>query len=528
MFAQAMNTAHLPEEEEIIAVTENQARSYATTARPFDRKNSAKRVNFWFKVVRKLPKIQAQQLLTESWLEDPLDTLKIVFQGRDCRGGKGEREIFHYCLEWLIERYPEHILKNMQYIPSYGRWDDIIRLFPTKIGKEAVQFYANQLREDIIGLKRTDREISLAAKWAPTEGGKYDKKFKAAKLLAEELECTPRQYRVRYLTPLRNYLKIVETYMCSKNWFGINYNTVPGCCMHKNKKTFEKRDEERFKAWKERLSTGDKSVKVNSMQGQMHPHEILKSYFNQQFNCQADQIAEEQWNQIREKVHSMGSIGSSIWLADMSGSMSGDPMMVAMALSLLGSELTAPPFQNMIMTFSTNPQFYQIQGNGLYERAKYMYRGMAASGMWGGSTNFEAAYMEILRVAAGYMRSNGRWVKARDPIPPEEMPKRFYILSDMQFNMANSSGNFLTNYETMEMNFRRAGYPMPELVFWNLRGNTLDYPAGSEDKGIAMVSGFSPSILKAILAGEEMTPVGIMRKALDDPRYDQIRLCNNV
>lgn len=38
--------------------------------------------------------------------------------------------------------------------------------------------------------------------------------------------------------------------------------------------------------------------------------------------------------------------------------------------------------------------------------------------------------------------------------------------------------------------------------------------------GVALVSGFSPSIVKSVLGGEEMTPISIMLKTVMVERYD--------
>jgi hypothetical protein len=40
--------------------------------------------------------------------------------------------------------------------------------------------------------------------------------------------------------------------------------------------------------------------------------------------------------------------------------------------------------------------------------------------------------------------------------------------------------------------------------------------------GTALISGFSPSILKSILGGDEMTPESIMMKTIDTERYNVI------
>ena len=68
--------------------------------------------------------------------------------------------------------------------------------------------------------------------------------------------------------------------------------------------------------------------------------------------------------------------------------------------------------------------------------------------------------------------------------------------------------------------YEEAGYQMPNVVFWNLNAKD-NVPVKFNERGVALVSGFSPSILKAVLSGdmENLTPVGVMMKTLMVDRY---------
>jgi hypothetical protein len=48
-------------------------------------------------------------LLDKSFVEDPLDTLKLVAYIRDCRGGKGERQLRRFALEYLAQTHPREV-----------------------------------------------------------------------------------------------------------------------------------------------------------------------------------------------------------------------------------------------------------------------------------------------------------------------------------------------------------------------------------------------------------------------------------
>ena len=66
--------------------------------------------------------------------------------------------------------------------------------------------------------------------------------------------------------------------------------------------------------------------------------------------------------QFKDKMNE-GVIPPGVVLADVSGSMSGLPMDVCIAISILLSDLFEGPFKNKVLTFETNPggiQFKEI------------------------------------------------------------------------------------------------------------------------------------------------------------------------
>ena len=86
------------------------------------------------------------------------------------------------------------------------------------------------------------------------------------------------------------------------------------------------------------------------------------------------------------------------------------------------------------------------------------------------------------------------------------------VLSDMQFDESQNHGN-QTHFSWMEEEFEKAGYKLPKIVFWNLDAH-FGTPAQCDDDSVAMVSGFSPSIMKAVLNAEDFTPMDVMMEAL--------------
>jgi hypothetical protein len=125
---------------------------------------------------------------------------------------------------------------------------------------------------------------------------------------------------------------------------------------------------------------------------------------------------------------------------------------------------------------------------------------------WGMSTDLHAAFNVILKVA-----KNAK-------VPESDMPKVLLILSDMQFN---SCVNFDDSaYEMISRKYEDAGYQIPNIVFWNLNAKD-NAPVKFDQKGVALVSGFSPSIMKSVLKGKDaMTPENVMMNAIMNDRYN--------
>jgi hypothetical protein len=106
--------------------------------------------------------------------------------------------------------------------------------------------------------------------------------------------------------------------------------------------------------------------------------------------------------------------------------------------------------------------------------------------------------------------------------------------------VASNKASFTPHYELIQKKFSEAGYSKaPKILFWNLNGNTKDYPAQSDTIGVEMISGFSGAVLKYFMEGNFTaknpgqilgnTPYMTLRKQLDDERYLAVReMLNDV
>jgi hypothetical protein len=129
---------------------------------------------------------------------------------------------------------------------------------------------------------------------------------------------------------------------------------------------------------------------------------------------------------------------------------------------------------------------------------------------WGGSTNLQKAFDLILNIATTFQ------------VPAAQMPQILLVLSDMQFNVAD---RFHTNWSEIERKYAAAGYTRPTIIFWNLNGNSVDYPVpDASTPNCALLSGFNDAIMYSLLDGTMPNPSEVVLKALDNERYNVIKL----
>jgi hypothetical protein len=473
-------------------------------------------VDLFYQSTRKVDKNHIENVFVKSLNESELLTAKMVAYIRDIRGGKGERDLAKTFLVSMALMRPDIIEKNLRhYVHEYGRWDDGLPLLEIDSVKMLyLNIIKEQLEKDLIELneKGEKANISLCAKWVPTEGKSDDKKYKFTTKLSKLMGINQADLRKKYIGPLRKHLNLIETKMMQKNYAEIDYSKVPSRCMHihgqsmgKKKSepnAFHRNDKERYEEYLAQLKEG--KVKVNA--STLYPHEIMNKYFNGSHVChnEVDDLTEGQWKVMEEKMKALGKIGKTLCLCDVSGSMSGIPMSISISLGILISGCCeVESFKDFILTFTTTPQFHKIEGKNLLEKINNLSRAA-----WHGSTNFYLAFTTILDRAV------------KNSIPADQMPERLIVISDMQFDVAG--GNTKTNFEAIDELYKKAGYKRPQLIFWNVNGSTKEVPVRHDTADTGLVSGYSPDILKAVLNGDGLTPKDIMIKALMDERYNLI------
>ena len=197
---------------------------------------------------------------------------------------------------------------------------------------------------------------------------------------------------------------------------------------------------------------------------------------------------------------------NSLCVCDLSGSMiinsNPSPIAVSIALGIYFAEHNKGKFHNHFITFSDNPFLAEIKGSNIAEKIRSVVRDEYI----GYSTNFVGVFECLLKSAVKFK------------IPQEEMPKRIYVISDMEFNEAGNNEN--TNFEYVKRMYEEAGYEMPTMIFWNVASRGYNVPVSKNEQGVVLVSGCSPSVLKLVFDGT--TPEEFMLFVLNSERYSRI------
>ncbi|KAG8693544.1 hypothetical protein FRC08_009045 [Ceratobasidium sp. 394] len=395
------------------------------------------------------------------------------------------------------------------------------------------QIFADALGDDVALLKRIETtskaeafklqfELTSASKWAPSLDGFHDRATNISTAIAlvmhtrghmadlplslsgeltQENAQTLRSYYRRWIvSPLRRYTEVTEAKMSAQKWDEIDYGRVPSECMKANKEKFFKHDEKRLMGFLGDVEAGKSKISGATLL----PHELL---------IEALRLTPEPpSSRGRPSIRGRPS-----------------PIFPAVALGLLLAQLAQPPFKDMFITFSDTPKFWAVKPGGLAAQARQMARAD-----WGMNTNYEAVFLKLLLPAA-----------IKHKVKPEDMIKRLFVFSDMQFDasmMERSTRGWTTTHNRIVKAYKRAGYEVPEIIYWDLLGG-MTRPVLQDTRGTALLTGFSANMMKLFMEGEivggepveigrdgeevekeAITPLAIMEKALSKACYDTLKV----
>jgi hypothetical protein len=398
----------------------------------------------------------------------------ILLWSRDVREGAGERQIFKDLVKHIANDSNIHGLVNK--IIELGRWDDLLVFLDTPYESVVTTAYVNGVAAN----------NALAAKWLPRKG-------KAFNLVRKAMGVDPKTLRKRIV----ELSQTVEQKMCAKQWSGIKYSSVPSVASSRYSKAFSRNDTERYVGFLESVKKGKEKINASTV----YPYDITKNlrYGN-------SDTAEVQWNSLPNYME--GFEGRMLPVIDVSrsmacpagGSTTVDCMEVAVGLGLYIAERSTGAFNNVFATFHEKPSLLKFNdGMSLKDKVTATYKAP-----WGGSTNLIATFDLILNAAVQHN------------VPENEMPTHLVVLSDMEFNAADRK--YETNHQAIKRKYSDAGYTLPQIIYWNLKARNNNFPVRSTEFGAALVSGFSPSLLKSITSGD-VNPEQMMLRTVNKERY---------
>lgn len=435
--------------------------------------------------------------------------MKCLFYIADCRGGQGERRFFRVCYRWLAENHPEAAIRNLELIPEYRRWDDVIySTVGTKIQNNGLAFIKKQLALDV-----ECKTPSLLAKWMPSENASSKETRRMGNIVRTYLGMTHKEYR-KTLSVLRARINVLERLMSANRWDEIEFDKIPSRAGLIYKNAFARRD---IIAKKYETFAKSEDTKVNAKT--LYPYEVVQkavvggggwSYSFSNISATDRAMIEKYWNNLPDYLN--GKDCKMMCVVDTSGSMTGNeasaPINVAISLGMYCAERIGGPFKNNYISFSSRPQLIKIEGIDFVDKVRRIYKTNLCE-----NTNIEATFDLLKRIALD-PRTN-----------KDDIPETIVIISDMQIDQGAGywrSGwtveSSATEMEKIRADWEANGLRCPKLVYWNVdaRQNTI------LDNGpdVTFVSGMSPVIFESVLSGK--TGYDLMLEKLMSKRYRNI------
>ncbi len=482
-----------------------------------------------------------EKIVMHGSMEEIRDLFVMAFQTRDVRGGKGEKKLFYSFMKVLHSFHPNTTRRMLHLVPEYGCWRDMWELWRKipALSEDILRIVKAQYIEDLCHAAMGDVEdMSLLAKWLPREKSATYRGF--ARWIARTVYPNERSERDQLIlyrketSFMNSKLKTVEVHMCAGRWRKIKPEAVPGRCLKLYNKAFlnEKTDGElrhpeqsdrmkcrdHFLDFIQGLASGEKKAHGAHV---VLPHELVSKALDSNMTAEQHIINQAQWDSIREETLKLGGLGKAIAMCDFSGSMAGTPLQISMALGILISECTHDAFRDYLLTFDSEPEWHSFVGHSTLQSK---VRSLDGCGQ-GLNTDFNKACRMILN----------RMHQCR--VPVDEAPDDLIVITDMGFDRADRYSEW-NLWESQISDIRREfqeageklwgkgnGWKAPRIVIWNVRAEYKDFHATAHQEGVVQLSGWSPSMLKALQkgGGQMITPYHGMRTILDDERYDPVR-----
>lgn len=445
----------------------------------------------------------------------------------------------------------------------YGSWKDI-KYFCNYCKSKGlgvdhpIMQYSFKLINDQV---RTDVangvQESLASKWVPREKSKkfgwifnelavlYFPEYLLSATTVAKRESAVKKCKTQYrkiISGINVKLGTTQVMQAGRTWSSIDMNKVTSITMHKQKKallnvnadgkTQRSELEDRIKCGEnlreylakavkgevtikgKRIGMADftkEALNLIRMRGYDRPQDKPPAYnVPEAIQSQID-LLNAQWRDSATLTEALDQI---VPMCDCSGSMMGDPMHGAIALSIRAAEKSK--LGKRVLAFSAHPTWTDLTP---YDNFVDMVGVLMHEGH-GLNTNFHLALKMMLDA-----------IEEKKLTPEDVIGLVLAIFSDMQIDgQPGYKNEGLDMYSSIVKQFHDLGmrlwgrpFTAPHLLFWNLR-STAGFPALSTVKNASMMSGFSPALLnlfteQGMAAFEGCTPWGILLQSLENERY---------
>jgi hypothetical protein len=174
---------------------------------------------------------------------------------------------------------------------------------------------------------------------------------------------------------------------------------------------------------------------------------------------------------------------------DTSGSMCGAQVdFIAIGLGILASSLSTLP--GCCISFSDNPQVFHLDMSDKSDVFDHFQT--IAKGPMGFGTNVDATYRLLLSmmVKKGVKDVDFAMLFLTD----EGFDEQVLIIDEVEFQQT-----FLNRIEAA---FKKKGYNLPRMIFWNLNAKTPGFPATNISRGVQLVSGYSQALMFQVFTGD--------------------------
>ena len=443
-------------------------------------------------------------LFKNAFNENPVYALKCLFYIRDVRGGQGERRFFRVIMKWLASQNTEAARRNLQYIPEFGRWDDLFIFIGTPLQNDALDFVKHQLALDV-----QCKTPSLLAKWMPSENTSSTKTRQTASVVRNYLKMTSKEYR-KVLSALRKRINVLERLMSEGRWDEIEFDKIPSKAGLKYKNAFARHDIERMKTEKNVQSYADfaKSTETKVNAKALYPYEVVDKGYQASRRRMDDTdrlMVNKYWDNLAD--YFAGKTFNGLAVVDTSASMTWSggaaaPINVAISLGMYCAEKAKGPFAGHYVSFSSSPRLVKVEGVDFCDKVRRIQDTNLCQ-----NTNIEATFDMLLSTAIANNCSQ------------EDLPENIIVISDMEFDQGTSyrHGNTKTLMENIREKWSRNGFRMPHLIYWNVEARQNNIPEDIGCSPVSYVSGMSPSIFETIMSGK--TGYDMMMEKLNSERY---------